>query len=141
MLRRSENIFVGRASPEWRDEGIGRAVDGVAGIDVGLTATGGSDFVALSKVAVSFAANETVKTVSLVTYSDELIEGVENYSVALYRNVGDTAPGATGWTVAQMLIDSEGQNDWEAAFTVSIPDSILALSDVAQYCPSKYSST
>jgi hypothetical protein len=34
-----------------------------------------------------------------------------------------TTPGATEWSVAQVLIDLAGQNDWEVAFTVSLPDS------------------
>ena len=35
----------------------------------------------------------------------------------------DTEVGAGEWTVAQMLVDSEGHNDWEAVFTVSLAES------------------
>lgn len=35
----------------------------------------------------------------------------------------ETAPGAGEWTVAQMLVDPEAHNDWEAVFTVSLAES------------------
>ncbi|MCC6416462.1 MAG: DUF3516 domain-containing protein [Opitutaceae bacterium] len=35
----------------------------------------------------------------------------------------ETTPGAKEWTVAQMLVDDEERNDWEAVFTVSLTES------------------
>ncbi len=35
----------------------------------------------------------------------------------------ETPPGAGEWSVAQMLVDDEGLNDWEALFAVSLADS------------------
>ncbi len=37
--------------------------------------------------------------------------------------IDDTPANAAEWSVAQVLIDPEEQNDWEAAFIVSMPDS------------------
>ena len=36
---------------------------------------------------------------------------------------GDDQPGAAEWEVAQVLIDSADQNDWETRFVVALPDS------------------
>ncbi len=39
------------------------------------------------------------------------------------HGLDNTAPGAPEWSLAQVLIDPAEQNDWEAAFTVSLADS------------------
>ncbi|MBI5693567.1 MAG: DUF3516 domain-containing protein [Verrucomicrobia bacterium] len=36
---------------------------------------------------------------------------------------GDETPGETEWDLAQVLVDPEGNNDWEARFTVSLVES------------------
>ena len=39
------------------------------------------------------------------------------------ENAAPTADGGKQWLVAQVLIDAEEQNDWEATFTISLADS------------------
>ena len=39
------------------------------------------------------------------------------------ENAAPTADGGKQWLVAQVLIDAEEQNDWEAAFTISLAES------------------
>ena len=44
-----------------------------------------SDYQALTKSALSFAANETAKTVTVKTLADSLTEGVENFKLDLFK--------------------------------------------------------
>jgi hypothetical protein len=52
-------------------------------------ATSSTDHQVLDKYAVSFAANETSKTISLAAYSDNLIEGSEYFWLDLYKTYAD----------------------------------------------------
>ena len=89
---------------------------------------GSADYAAFADRAVTFAANETVKTISVSTYGDALVESTENFSVSLYKNASDTSSAVTatafikdvavtsyGYTVASSAATSasaalEGQN-------------------------------
>jgi superfamily II RNA helicase len=46
---------------------------------------------------------------------------------------GDDQPGAVEWQIAQVLIDSEEHNDWEARFTVSLAESRAANRAVVRF--------
>jgi hypothetical protein len=56
---------------------------------------GSADYAAFADRTVTFAANETVKTISVSTYSDALIESTENFSVALFKKSTDTSAAVT----------------------------------------------
>jgi len=77
---------------------ITRSGSGIAST-VYLSATpgtaGATDFQSSNKVALSFAAYETKKTVSIDTYEDVSTEGIENFSLDLYKNPGDATKTAT----------------------------------------------
>ena len=51
---------------------------------------GNSDYRALDKLALTFAANETTKTVSVATYTDGVTEGEEYFWLDLYKNYSDS---------------------------------------------------
>ncbi|WP_048440056.1 Calx-beta domain-containing protein [Caenimonas sp. SL110] len=53
-----------------------------------------NDFVARDRVPIKFAANETVKTFTVQTNSDAVVENIENFYVFLYENFYDNdTPG------------------------------------------------
>jgi len=54
-----------------------------------------NDFQAANKTAISFAANETSKTVAVKSFADALTEGIENFSLNVYKQFADTASVAT----------------------------------------------
>ncbi len=56
---------------------------------------GSADYAAFADRSVTFAANETVKTIAVSTYSDTLVESTENFSVSLYKKFTDTSAAAT----------------------------------------------
>jgi Ca2+-binding RTX toxin-like protein len=56
---------------------------------------GAQDYSALNKIAVSFGANETTKTVKIDTYFDTLTEGSENFDIVLFKQTTDTVAAAT----------------------------------------------
>ena len=65
-----------------------------------------SDYQALSKSALSFAANETAQTVTVKTLADSLTEGVERFNLDLFKAVTDTDPA----TAAAYIKDATTQN-------------------------------
>ncbi|MGH7959127.1 MAG: DUF3516 domain-containing protein, partial [Opitutaceae bacterium] len=46
---------------------------------------------------------------------------------------GNDAPASGEWSIAQVLIDSDEQNDWEAQFTVSLAESRAANRAVVKF--------
>lgn len=48
-----------------------------------------SDYAAFSKLAINFAANETVKVVTIDTYADSQNEGQESFWIDLFKNQND----------------------------------------------------
>ncbi len=56
----------------------------------------GSDYQALDKLALTFAAYETSKTVTVGTYTDGVAEGVEYFWLDLFKNYGDSTYSAFG---------------------------------------------
>jgi alpha-tubulin suppressor-like RCC1 family protein len=86
------------------------AVDGSAG---------SADYAAFADRAVTFAANETVKTISVSTYSDALVEGTENFSVSLYKNAADTSSAATATAfIKDVAVTSYGYSVASSAATI-----------------------
>jgi Ca2+-binding RTX toxin-like protein len=57
----------------------------------------GSDYTSLNKAAVSFAANQTSKTVTVGTYSDLAYEGDEYFWLDLFKNYSDIDYSAYGF--------------------------------------------
>ena len=57
--------------------------------------TNSTDYQGLNKSAVSFAAHETTKTLTVSTVVDSATEGAESFSVDLYKTLGDTTRATT----------------------------------------------
>ena len=80
---------------------------------------GSSDYAAFADRAVTFAANETVKTISVSTYGDALVEGTENFSVSLYKNATDTSSAATATAfIKDVAVTSYGYTVASSAATL-----------------------
>jgi alpha-tubulin suppressor-like RCC1 family protein len=80
---------------------------------------GSADYAAFADRTVTFAANETVKTISVSTYSDALIESTENFSVALYKNAADTSSAATATAfIKDVAVTSYGYTVASSAATI-----------------------
>ena len=78
-----------------------------------------ADYAAFADRAVTFAANETVKTVSVSTYGDALVEGTENFSVSLYKNATDTSSAATATAfIKDVAVTSYGYTVAASAATI-----------------------
>jgi len=54
-----------------------------------------ADFQGLDKTALTFAAYESIKTVTVTTLQDSVSEGTESFSLALYENLATTTKSAT----------------------------------------------
>ena len=54
-----------------------------------------ADFQGLDKTALTFAAYESIKTVTVTTLQDSVSEGIESFSLALYENLSTTTKSAT----------------------------------------------
>ncbi|MGD9881831.1 MAG: Calx-beta domain-containing protein [Reyranella sp.] len=57
---------------------------------------GNSDYQAIDKLALTFAANETSKTVTVATYTDGITEGEEYFWLDLYKNYSDSSYSTYG---------------------------------------------
>jgi VCBS repeat-containing protein len=57
------------------------------------TANGGTDYAALSAFELSFASYETSKTITIDTYQDGDIEGIESFSLELYKSNAELISG------------------------------------------------
>jgi predicted RNA-binding protein with TRAM domain len=65
------------------------------------TANGGTDYAALSAYELSFASYETSKTITIDTYQDSDIEGIESFSLELYKTNAELTSGDfNAWTTA-----------------------------------------
>ena len=76
-------------------------------VSTSAVTAGTSDYQLLNKLAVNFAANETVKTVKVSSLTDGLVEGTESFELRLFYNAGDQveATSATGYIKDAIVAD------------------------------------
>lgn len=74
----------------------------------GVTATAGTDFVALTNVPVSFGSNQTVATVSVPILGDVTVEGDETLQVGITGSFG--APLVAGNPGTGTILDDDPPN-------------------------------
>jgi hypothetical protein len=69
------------------------------------TAWAGYDYAGIDSLAVSFRADETVKTVVVDTYHDSLVEGPETFWLDLYTSYADSQAGAWATFASASIAD------------------------------------
>ena len=80
------------------------------------------DYKPLDKSALTFAAYETVKTVTINTYSDSLAEGDEYFWLDLYKTYADAESGAYAAYASGGIKDpEEAAVDYDYTITSSAP--------------------
>lgn len=84
-----------------------------------------SDYGVLTRLAVSFAAFETTKTITVPTYKDERTEGVEYFLLNLYQNNADASH--IGFT--QAYIQDAPNPNYTYSITSSAPDTDKAVAE------------
>lgn len=91
------------------------------------TAGAGSDFEDLNAVAVTFKADETVRTVTVATYQDTAVEGDEYFWLDLYTSYADSQSGSYAAFASGHIQDVAA-----TAFSYSVSSNATATSPVGE---------